>query len=341
MTCIFCYRSSSEVELTAEHVFPEALGGQLVVRSVCKGCNDQLGSHVDSGLTEDFLVRMLRLGLRIPNKSGVVPSPLHDGTIKDHPDRKGTYFQPNREGHGEVKLRPLVERTTSPDGRSIIKVVAEPHEAEEILAKLRERAAGKGQELRLVETWQETIRKPTVVKQTQAQPTSLLRPLLKIAYELGVLWLGPAYATHVCGLPLARAVVTGLVADIEAELGYFPPRSVFTIWPIPSPYHAGCLQLVDGKVWTALRVFNVIEARVLLADTQEDFPGVEPQWVILDPVAGTVTHGLGIAPAPLAADDDTGIVWDQVEANRYRVSVVYRGQQTTTTELELTIAKSV
>lgn len=338
MTCIFCYRGRSEIDLTEEHIFPEALGGQLIVRAVCKRCNDQLGSYVDGMLTEDFLVRMLRLGLRIPNKSGAVPSPLHDAAVKDHPHRRGTYFQPNREGGGRVKLLPLVERAISPDGRSTVKVVAEPQEAEEILRKLRERAARKGQEIRVVERWKETIKKPTVVKETQTQPTNLVRPLLKIAYELGVLWLGAEYASHVCGLPLARAVVTGVVADVEAQLGYFPPRSSFGDWAIPSWYHAGALQVVDGRVWTAVRVFNVIEARVLLADAQDDFPGVESRWVVLDPIAASDTQGIGNRPPPITAGDDTSIAWDQLEPHRYRVAVVYQGQETTTTELELTLA---
>lgn len=340
MRCIFCYRDSLKCELTEEHVFPQALGGELVVRCVCKGCNDQLGSYVDSLIAEDFLVRMLRLGLRIPNKSGVIPSPLHDGDIKDYPNRKGSYLLSTPGDVGQVRLRPLVERTTGPDGQPLVKIVAEPHEADEILSKLRERAARRGQNIRVLESWQETFRKPSVVKEAQTQPTNLLRPIFKITYELGVLWLGAEYATHVGGIPLARAVVAGAIADVAADVGYFPPQSAFADWTIPTWYHAARLETVNGQVWTALRVFNVIEARVLLAEAASDFSGVSARWVLLDPLTGRVEHGGGAPPPPITAEEGKGIVWDQVDANRYRVSVVNQGHVTTTTEMELSVASS-
>ncbi len=140
---------------------------------VCKSCNDQIGSYVDSQLTEDFLVRMLRLGLCIPNKKRIIPSPLHEGMIKDHPERRGT-FHPNGDGTGQVTLRPLVERTKGLDGRERVKIVATPDEAEEILRKIRERAARENRDVRVLETWRETIKRPVVVKAVRSKPTNLI-----------------------------------------------------------------------------------------------------------------------------------------------------------------------
>lgn len=322
--------------MTDEHVFPEAIGGHLILRTaVCKGRNDQLGAAVDCALADDFLVQILRLGLRIPNKTGAIPAPLHDGLVKGHPRRRGTYSV-SSEGIGRVRLRPLVERAVDIDGRPVVKIVADSEdEGREILQKLTQRAARRGQRTAVIDTWREVIRSPTVVKQVRTVPGTIIRPLLKIAYELGVLWLGSDYSRHVCGLPLARAVVTGFVSEIEAELRHFPLRSVFKGWDLPSTHHAATLQLVDGRIWVAFRVFNVIEARVLVADTHRDFPSASAQWIVLNPLAGNVARGFGERPDSLEADSLNRIAWEQLGTQRYRVIVHYRGRQTTSTELEL------
>ena len=101
MDCIFCHKQCSPETLTNEHVFPEALGAQLTIDCVCKSCNDRLGSDVDKCLTENFLIRMLRMSLCIAGKGGDLRSPLHDGDIKGHSDRKGT-FHPSGDGTGVV-----------------------------------------------------------------------------------------------------------------------------------------------------------------------------------------------------------------------------------------------
>jgi hypothetical protein len=334
MFCVFCDRQPPDVVLTEEHVFPEAIGGQLVLNCVCKTCNDQLGSYVDSQLTENFLVRMLRLGLCVPSKGGRIASPLHDGTIKDHPDRRGT-FHPKGDGTGQVTLQPLVECTTGPDGRERVRVVASPLEAEEILKRIRERAARKGRDVRVLEQWQETIKKPVVSKTERSSPTNLVRAVLKIAYELGVYWLGPSYSSHVTGLPILRAVVGGVIADVEATMGYFPPDSAFGDWEIPSWYHAARLEVASTGIWTSLRVFNVIEGRVRLVDHSVDFPQVAPRWLLLDPLTGGVIEGLGPRPTAIDSTADTGISWSATGRNRFRVTVQYRGQESTSTEMEL------
>ncbi len=334
MLCVFCHRKPPEVALTAEHVFPEAIGGRLILNCVCKACNDQLGSYVDSQLTEDFLVRMLRLGLCIPSKGGRIPSPLHDGIIKDHPHRKGT-FHPNGNGTGRVTLRPLVERITGPDGRERAMVVASPQEAEAILDKIRERATRQAREIRVLERWQETIKNPLVSRTERSAPTNLVRALLKIAYELGVHWLGPSYAAHVTALPIARAIVTAVIAEVEATMGYFLPDSAFGDWEIPSWYHAARLQVAKTGIWTAFRIFNVIEGRVLLVDHPHDYPDVSTRWLLLDPLTGRVMEGLGPKSTGVESPGDTAISWSAAGRHRFRVTVRYRGQETTSAEMEL------
>lgn len=179
------------------------------------------------------------------------------------------------------------------------------------------------------------MKKPVVSKTERSSPTNLVRAVLKIAYELGVYWLGLGYSSHVTGLPILRAVVEGVIADVEATMGYFPPDSAFGDWEIPSWYHAARLEVASAGIRTSLRVFNVIEARVLLVDHAVDYPQVAPRRLLLDPLTGRVMEGLGLRPTVVDSTADTGISWSATGRQRFRVTVKYRGQETTSTEMEL------
>ena len=49
-TCILCLSRS---KMTAEHVFPDAIGGGLELPALCAACNSFLGTQVDVLLTDD------------------------------------------------------------------------------------------------------------------------------------------------------------------------------------------------------------------------------------------------------------------------------------------------
>jgi hypothetical protein len=57
MTCIFCQRDDQA--LNREHVFPESLGGAIVIKAVCEVCNHTLSKAVD-----DSFVRLPNLLLQ-------------------------------------------------------------------------------------------------------------------------------------------------------------------------------------------------------------------------------------------------------------------------------------
>lgn len=62
--CIICGENfSNMVKPSKEHIIPEALGNEtLVTYCVCEKCNNDLGSNVDSYLTNHVLVKMIRKG---------------------------------------------------------------------------------------------------------------------------------------------------------------------------------------------------------------------------------------------------------------------------------------
>ena len=71
-------------EFSVEHVFPDAIGGTLIINNVCKCCNDYLGREVDCKLTDHFLTKLARYTYKIPNKQGEIPNPFGLGRKKAH-----------------------------------------------------------------------------------------------------------------------------------------------------------------------------------------------------------------------------------------------------------------
>lgn len=63
MTCIICLGEneiSDENPLTDEHIVPEFIGGNLVVKNVCKTCNCNLGSGFEGRLANNFYFQLAR-----------------------------------------------------------------------------------------------------------------------------------------------------------------------------------------------------------------------------------------------------------------------------------------
>jgi len=64
-TCIICRKETND--FSDEHVIPDSLGGYYHIYSVCKTCNSDLGSNVDSDLVNhkfsDFQRYLLGISL--------------------------------------------------------------------------------------------------------------------------------------------------------------------------------------------------------------------------------------------------------------------------------------
>lgn len=87
--CIFCGVEINDVNESIEHIIPEALGNrQLSIKEVCKQCNSKLGEKVDSELTSNILIEMIRHIHKIEGKSGKVPNPFNNGVLADDNNQK-------------------------------------------------------------------------------------------------------------------------------------------------------------------------------------------------------------------------------------------------------------
>lgn len=74
--CILCLESTNQ--LTEEHIFPEAAGGSISRRILCKPCNDMLGRWVDAPYVDQKHIQLARIAHKIPGKKGSIPQPFSD-----------------------------------------------------------------------------------------------------------------------------------------------------------------------------------------------------------------------------------------------------------------------
>jgi HNH endonuclease len=132
--CIFCLRDYET--LTDEHIFPAALGGNIVVReSACVGCNNGFSKFEQPLAAELTPIRFL---LRIPNRYGEIPQVGATVKMRDkeHPAKI--------RGDGTIRMKPTVTETIGPDG---VTVYEHHYVTERQKKKLRERAKEKGYHL--------------------------------------------------------------------------------------------------------------------------------------------------------------------------------------------------
>lgn len=288
MRCIYCLREPPAVQMTTEHVIPEAMGATLTIGGVCKSCNDMLGHQVDSSLTEHPLFQMLRLGLQIPNSAGRLPTALKDGEIVGHSDIVASHVQRTPGEKGVVMPRPRVVRRTTPEGTIIVNVEASPEQSREIIAKIQARHLRKeGARVIIRKQQDRVIPSPKVRKTVITKGNTLIRPLLKIAYEMAVYSLGSAYLDDPRAEPLRRAITDGTISDIEGEISYFPEQSAFSVPDLPTYCHIVASWKAGERIWCSLRVFNVLEAVVLLSERATTYCAPE-RAIVLDPLSRTL-----------------------------------------------------
>jgi len=75
----------SDQSLTAEHLFPEAIGGRIKARILCQSCNSRLGRYIDAPFLKQKNIELARAAHRLAGRNGKVPQPFSDIYTYDTP----------------------------------------------------------------------------------------------------------------------------------------------------------------------------------------------------------------------------------------------------------------
>lgn len=292
LNCIICNEEKPDSESTIEHIFPAAIGGSLLLRDVCKPCNSYLGHSVDTALTDHFLILVKRAHLSVTGESGKLPNPFK-GTHKDEDDRP-IRFETDMDGNpigfryldhvgpeesGRIEV--LVDKTNSTELTKIVKKLYKrrgvtPPSDEEIRAQVRD-----VQELK-------TATLPVRIDLLEYQ-----RAILKIAFELGLLWLGPSYWRDETAQKLRSIIFDKSPLDeqlaaslLNGQIQLHPPvddEPWDGPWKTADHLHLAMLFINESGVFCAIRVFDVVYARVIIShDATKWINTQSPQLLVLN-----------------------------------------------------------
>lgn len=184
--CIICREDS--VQLTDEHVIPDALGGVYHIYNVCKNCNSEMGIKIDNYLTNNKISQFYRDKHSIKGKTGDIPNPLSDIFYSDDKSQKMQFRRNN-----DHQLLPYIFQKNEivRNEKGIIEKIiiscdeSDKHKVKKELKKILSRNKLKESDISEVET--KTIFLSDSFKASWTLELDKLKiGILKIAYEFAV-----------------------------------------------------------------------------------------------------------------------------------------------------------
>ncbi|GKV54256.1 hypothetical protein NCCP2222_02030 [Sporosarcina sp. NCCP-2222] len=211
--CIFC---GLDKKSSVEHVFPDSLGGQLIIKNVCKECNDFLGEKVDFHLVDHPLMQFIRAKYSLAGKKGHIPNPFSKAYLKDDPTRAVKVRLDGRAPY----LFPSVKKSSTGDRLTISVDGSDRDKVPEIVNKALKRINRPEKTQPEIETIIPTVilDKPEIIVQLEADVNLFRKAILKIIYEFASLVLGDEYFHD----PMAKKIREYIISpslDVEGLYG--------------------------------------------------------------------------------------------------------------------------
>ena len=294
MKCILCCEEKPVTKFSDEHVFPDAIGGKLILKNtVCTDCNSQYGHGVDSDLVNHELIKLARLAYQIKGKSGKVPNPLENGDVVGKESHK-VKFKIADDGNSEsLYIIPKIEKQTIDNG-----LLISGHIDASDADKLKEiiRSICKRQGMVVSEEELKKIRNPEVIRsrpEIRVQMTFDLikykKGILKIAYELAYYWLGEKYI----GDPVATKIREVLkdqrsmsqwegVYDLKGKIDFIVERSKIPFWDDKPASHIAFLIQSHGVLTIYVRIFKAFEGFIEISKKPELYKIEDGPFIRID-----------------------------------------------------------
>jgi hypothetical protein len=298
ITCIFCL--APDAKPSAEHVFPESIGGSLEILDVCSVCNSWLGANVDVHLVEHLLVQDRRRALNLRGKKGALPRVRLVGELVDLPGVK-VIIQEERDGSMSSRLEPPVIRGLGPNGEPIVEVLGNSNQLSEMVALVNKVRARAGQAALSADEVLNSYpahqyEHPEVQGHTDVDLHAYRRALIKIAYELTHRWLGEAYLSDP-NAELLRSIIrdpTFSLEDFQNKLSGQILIGCDLISPPPVDLFAGHVAYIlrlEDRMAVYVQVFDLFQALLVVSETAACYQLPETTAVFLDACTGVAIEG--------------------------------------------------
>lgn len=218
--CIICRKEKEE--FSDEHVIPDSIKGYYHIYTVCKTCNSDLGTRVDSKLVNHKFIEFQRHLLGIKGKSGAIPNPFSGTqTIKDDPEQK-VIVTFDEKGQLIPKLLPKIPNITSPDdleNYSFTIDASDLHLKDKIIEKILKRNGIDKSRVNFQEQ-RERSERPWIQSQMAIDIKDFRIGLLKIAYEFAVDTI-ENYFNDPTALIISEVLFKADLIRMEKEITFF------------------------------------------------------------------------------------------------------------------------
>jgi hypothetical protein len=270
--------------VTVEHIFPQAIGGTLKLKPLCKPCNSYLGTHVDAYLTNHFHVLRMRDALNLRGNSGTMPNPYPKVVFKNGEDQPFHY--------DVQKKKPVRARKVFCDDKKL--TVFSEANFEKAIAEVRKNI----EMMRLPPLSDEQILERLeliddrnhVEAEVPVDNVHYTLALIKIAYELAVLWLGDSYLDDRVADSLRHHLLdpNGEPFRIGGTIGYISPeqKEEWQCFNQPSTSHLAIMTHDKNIVAIKLRIFSIFHATVFVSESANRYPQMQDRFLAIDPVNG-------------------------------------------------------
>jgi len=293
--CIICLESFSDEEKSLEHIFPDAIGGQLTIDTLCSPCNKKLGSGPDAALVNQYFVQAKRMVNQIKGKNGYVPNILENGVFADDPSQKVKYII---EDGKPVKLHHItsVKREKHGSGENVhIRVDAsEEHKIAEIIEKIMKRASVGGKAPVPKHLYREEIReeRPLIQISAEIDTFKYIQGMLKIIYEIAYLFLGEVYLTDSIAGKLRMALTVesfskDFLESLDLRGTYRMGPEIGPIRYHPNYHYASIHSYADLGIAVSVRIFDAFEALIRVSENTCNLPPGAMTFIALDPLERT------------------------------------------------------
>ncbi|MBK5275628.1 MAG: HNH endonuclease [Desulfuromonadales bacterium] len=292
--CIFCGKNEDMTEYADEHVFPDAIGGLLILKDrVCKPCNDKLGHSVDTHLVNHGLVSFMRLIYGLKGKSGKVPNPLEKGVLSNDPSQQVRYEFTD---DGKPKRTYLVPQITASKQEESVEISfnideSDRKEIPSIMRKLAKRNNFPISDEQIEEVLKIPSEEfqPTIKSSMKVDLDKYRKAILKIGYELGCYWLGDKYYDDPVAACLREAIFSDAALNEEArrlgltgDIRLIAEESEFPFLSNNKACHIAFSMSQSDFISCYVRVFMLFEGHVLLSRNPARYPDFEGKFIEID-----------------------------------------------------------
>lgn len=294
MKCIFCCKVKPGTGFSDEHVFPEAIGGRLILKNtVCTDCNSQYGHGSDSDLSNHVFSELNRLKYKIKGKSGKVPNPLNNGHVVGKEDHKVKYTMTNDGNPASLFTVTKLEKERIGSGLRFTGHI-DGSKATQLEEMVRLACKRNG-----VVTSEEEFKKlrnlPTISSDQEIcipltfDLIKYKKGILKIIYELSYYWLGDKYLSD----PAAQQIKEILkdqrnidelegVYDIRGKIDFIKDQSIFPFWEDNPESHIAFLWQYDRVLMIYVRIFYAFEGFIHISNNPELYKIEEGNFIEID-----------------------------------------------------------